>query len=75
MTRSMSGKSQARIAADALMAAVLPFLMTYSLLGEEAHEWLGVLMLILLVIHNLFNAKWYGRLMAGARRTAPCRRR
>ena len=67
MTRSMSGKLQARIAADALMAVVLPFLMTYSLFGEEAHEWLGALMLILLVIHNLFNAEWYGRLAHGRR--------
>lgn len=51
--------------ADLSMTALLPLLMTYSLLGEEAHEWLGAAMLVLLAAHHIWNAGWYRHLFRG----------
>ena len=47
------------------MAILLPLLMAYSLLGEIAHEWLGIAMSALFILHHVFNRKWYGGLCKG----------
>ncbi|MCC8023845.1 MAG: DUF4405 domain-containing protein [Clostridium sp.] len=47
------------------MAALLPVLMAYSLLGEDVHEWLGIVMFILFLFHNGLNWKWYRNLLRG----------
>ena len=41
-----------------LMTAVLLLLMAYSLVGEAAHEWLGVGMGVLFIIHHILNNAW-----------------
>ena len=38
----MQTKQKIRYAVDLGMTALLPLLMAYSLVGETAHEWLGV---------------------------------
>ncbi len=43
---------------DILMTAVLLGLMTYSFIGEKAHEWLGMVMLLLFVFHHILNFSW-----------------
>ena len=48
----------------ALMVVLLP-LMGYSLIGEEIHEWLGLGMLILLILHHAVNLPWYRNLKRG----------
>lgn len=52
-TRSqVPGRTKGKMAVDILMTAVLLGLMTYSFIGEKAHEWLGMVMLLLLsLIH------------------------
>lgn len=47
------------------MAILLPPLMAYSLLGEIAHEWLGIAMSALFILHQVLNRKWYGGLCKG----------
>ena len=47
------------------MAILLPPLMAYSLLGEIAHEWLGIAMSALFILHHVLNRKWYGGLCKG----------
>lgn len=47
------------------MVFLLPLLMTYSLLGEIAHEWLGIAMSALFILHHVLNRKWYGGLCKG----------
>lgn len=47
------------------MAILLPLLMAYSLLGETAHEWLGIMMSALFILHHILNRKWYGGLCKG----------
>ena len=55
----MSAKRKIRMATDIAMSMLLPVLMAYSLVGEEVHEWLGIVMLLLFIIHHILNWGWY----------------
>lgn len=61
----MNAKVKWKITLDCLMLLLLPVLMAYSLVGERAHEWLGVFMFLLFIGHHLLNIKWYRALMRG----------
>lgn len=61
----MSQKQIARIVTDILMTLVLLLLMAYSLVGEAAHEWLGIGMLMLFILHHVFNSRWTRNLRKG----------
>ena len=37
---------------------MLLFLMAYGLIGEAAHEWLGIGMFVLFIAHHILNRKW-----------------
>ncbi len=50
---------------DAVMTAVLLCLMAYQVTGEALHEWLGVGMTVLLIVHHVLNFKWYKSLFRG----------
>ena len=52
-------------AVDLLMTAALPLLMPYSLIGEAAHEWIGMGMFLLFAAHLVLNRKWIGSLGKG----------
>lgn len=54
-----------KMAVDGAMVILLPLLMAYSLLGEAAHEWLGIAMSALFIFHHVLNRKWYGGLCKG----------
>lgn len=43
---------------DLAMAVLLLLLMAYSL-GEVLHEWMGIAMLVLFVLHHIWNRAWY----------------
>ena len=58
----MADKRKIQIFVDFTMAALLPVLMAYSLLGEAVHEWVGVAMFVLFLFHNALNWKWYKHL-------------
>ena len=58
-------KSMVRVIIDAGMVVLLPLLMAYSLIGEMFHEIAGSAMLVLLVVHNILNRRWYGALFKG----------
>lgn len=55
----MSAKQKARTIIDAAMTVSLSFLMAYSMIGETAHERLGVAMLILFAAHHVLNFRWF----------------
>lgn len=61
----MRSKRNMKLLMDLLMTAILPALMAYQITGEKLHEWLGVSMLVLFVIHNILNVRWYGSLFKG----------
>lgn len=44
---------------DCGMVILLPLLMAYSLIGESAHEYLGIAMFLLFVEHHIMNAAWW----------------
>lgn len=54
----MNRKQIIRIIIDICMTICLLMLMAYSLVGEKAHEWIGMAMLILFVTHHILNRKW-----------------
>ena len=54
-----------RMIVDLLMTAALVLLMSYSLLGEAAHEWIGIAMLVLFVTHHVLNRRWFRGLFKG----------
>ncbi|WP_343250234.1 DUF4405 domain-containing protein [Diplocloster hominis] len=61
----MSVKAKWRMLVDSLMVVLIPLLMAYSLIGETAHEWLGVMMSLLFVGHYLLNFYWFKGLVKG----------
>lgn len=50
---------------DAAMTVLLLCLMAYQVTGEMAHEWIGMGMTVLVVIHQILNRKWYSALFKG----------
>ena len=50
---------------DAAMTVLLLCLMAYQVTGEMAHEWIGMGMTVLVIIHQFLNRKWYGALFKG----------
>ena len=47
-----------KIAVDAARAVSMLLLMAYGLVGEAAHEWIGMGMFALLVAHHILNHRW-----------------
>ena len=47
------------------MTVMFLFLMSYSLIGESLHEWLGIGMFALFILHHILNHKWSSRLFKG----------
>lgn len=64
----MSGvnqKKSVRWIIDALMTVLLLLLMAYQVTGDVLHEWIGVGMTALVIVHQILNRKWYGALFRG----------
>lgn len=61
----MSKKMIIKIIIDILMTAALPLLMCYSLVGEFAHEVIGVTKFVLFVAHHVLNFGWAKSLFKG----------
>lgn len=54
----MKSKQMIKIITDILMTGVLLLLMAYSLVGEAAHEGLGIGMFLLFILHHILNSNW-----------------
>lgn len=61
----MNGKHKIKMCIDLAMTAALPILMCYSLLGETAHEIIGVAMFCLFIAHHILNIGWIKGLFKG----------
>ena len=61
----MRFKMKLKMGIDFLMTALLLLLMAYQVTGESFHEYIGAGMLILFLIHNFLNVRWYGSLVKG----------
>lgn len=61
----MTAKRKTKMVVDMFMISLLPILMAYSLVGEAAHEWIGLTMMVLFLTHNSLNAPWYKNILKG----------
>ena len=61
----MNPKMIVKTGVDIGMTAALMFLMTYEMIGQSLHEWLGIGMFLLFVIHHVLNRRWFGGLLKG----------
>lgn len=50
---------------DIFMSVMLVLLMAYQVTGNKYHEWIGTGMILLFLIHNVLNHKWYQALFKG----------
>ena len=50
---------------DICMTVILLFLMAYQVTGEVLHEWIGIGMTLMVIVHNILNRKWYATLFKG----------
>lgn len=53
-------KQRLRHVVDALLTLLTLCLMAYQAAGGAVHEWIGVAMTALLVLHHILNRRWYG---------------
>ena len=51
--------------ADVLLGIGLLLLMSYQVTGEAGHEWTGIAMTVLMILHQILNRKWYAALFKG----------
>lgn len=61
----MSKPLKYKLRIDILMTVFLLLLMSYGLFGEEYHEWIGVGMFLLFVLHHILNRKWISNIGKG----------
>lgn len=54
-----------KICVDIAMTIALLLLMPYQLIGEAAHEWIGVVMFVLFLTHHLLNRAWSKNILKG----------
>lgn len=61
----MKSKKIVKLAIDIGMTIMLLLLMTYALIVEEVHEWLGIGMFVLFILHHILNYKWWSHIVKG----------
>lgn len=61
----MRPKAKVKIAVDISMTIALLLLMAYEMVGQAAHEWIGIGMLLLFILHHILNGKWSKNLLKG----------
>lgn len=61
----MKNKSTVKMIFDLIMTILLPLLMIQALAGEELHEWIGIFMCLLFIMHHLLNFNWHKNLLKG----------
>ena len=61
----MKPKMILKICVDIAMMVCLMLLMAYELIGTAAHEWIGISMFVLFVLHHVLNRKWSSSIWKG----------
>lgn len=61
----MNFKMIVKIGVDIAMTVALLLLMAYQLVGDEVHEWIGMIMFLLFVTHHVLNMAWSKNLFKG----------
>ena len=61
----MNQRTMIKVIVDIAMTVILMLLMAYELVGREAHEWLGMALFTLFIIHHVLNRKWSKNVFKG----------
>lgn len=61
----MKPKQKFKLTVDFAMTVLLLLLMAYELIGQAAHEWLGIGMFVLFILHHVLNGKWLRSIFKG----------
>lgn len=61
----MKPKAIIKLAVDVFMTIALFFLMGYQFWGEAPHEWVGVGIFFLFIVHHILNGHWHKSLFQG----------
>ncbi len=61
----MKAKQITKCVVDIVMVLAILCLMAYQVTGEALHEWIGIGMTVILIVHHILNIKWYGALFKG----------
>ena len=61
----MQPKAILKMEVDGVMTVLLLLLMAYELVGRAAHEWIGLIMFVLLIAHHILNRGWLKNLRKG----------
>ena len=61
----MNKNLKIRLFTDSGMTLALLLLMSYQLVGEKAHEWIGMAMFLLVIGHHVLNRRWTGNITKG----------
>lgn len=65
MKKRIPKQTVIKIVVDLILTVLLMLLMAFELIGREAHEWLGVGMFAVFVVHHILNRKWTAHLLKG----------
>lgn len=61
----MKKKQTLRLVVDALLLVLLFVIMAYSLTGNTVHEWMGIALTLLTLVHLYLNKRWFASLFQG----------
>lgn len=54
-----------KIATDVIMTVLFLCMMAYHITGNKLHEWLGIILFALFILHHILNMKWYKGIFKG----------
>ena len=61
----MKPKQMCKYLVDVTMVVLFLMQMAYHITGNRLHEWLGILLFALFILHHVLNIKWYASLFKG----------
>lgn len=61
----MKPKMIVKLCVDFAMTVILLLLMTYELIGQALHEWLGIVVFALFILHHILNGGFYKSVFKG----------
>lgn len=61
----MKPKAVVKLVVDVALTVLLLLLMAFELVGRAAHEWIGVGMFFLFVLHHILNGRWSKNIFRG----------
>ena len=61
----MKPKTIVKLCIDLAMTVILLLLMTYELIGQALHEWLGIAIFVLFILHHILNGGFYKSVFKG----------